>query len=134
LCLALVPLAQIGQGLAPTVVVYAVAAFAIGATLGVLNALVFALLLREIREHDRGKVLALVNGLSRTATIGALTIGGVVGAQCGARTAYVVCGCAGLVIAATAALRVRARIHRTVDAQSIRRSVCEQGRGGTIEV
>lgn len=122
-CLALVPLAQIGQGLAPTVVVYGVAAFVVGATLGAFNALIFALLLREIREHDRGKVLALVNGLSRTATLGALTIGGVLGTQLGARTAYVVCGCVGLLIAATAALRVRASIHRSVDPTSTRRSV-----------
>lgn len=123
LCLTLVPLAQIGQGLAPTIGVYAVAAFAVGATLGVFNALIFALLLREIREHQRGKVLALVNGLSRTATIGALVIGGVLGTQLGARTAYVVCGCVGLLIAATAALRVRGAIHRSVDPTSTRRSV-----------
>ena len=123
ICLALVPLAQAGQGLAPTVVVYAMAEFAVGANLGVFNALIFALLLREVREHDRGKVLALVNGLSRTATIGALTIGGVLGTQLGARTAYVVLGCVGLLIAGTAALRVRAAIHRTVDSGSTRRSV-----------
>lgn len=102
-----VPIVQIGQGLAPTLWAYAVAAFAIGLALGVVNALIFALLLHEITEGDRGKVLALVSGLSRTATIVALAIGGVLGTQLGARTAYVVCGSVGLLIAATAALRVR---------------------------
>jgi len=118
-----VPIVQIGQGLAPTLWAYAVAAFAIGLALGVVNALIFALLLHEITEGDRGKVLALVSGLSRTATIVALVIGGALGTQLGARTAYVVCGCVGLLIAATAALRVRAGIHRSVDTESTRRSV-----------
>lgn len=116
-----VPIVQIVQGLAPTLGVYAVSAFVIGLALGVVNALIFALLLREIAEGDRGKVVALVSGLSRTATIGALAIGGVLGTQLGARTAYVVCGCVGLLIAATAALRVRAGVHRSVDAGSTRR-------------
>lgn len=112
LCLGFVPLLQIGQGLAPEVWVYALAAFGIGAALGVVNALIFALLLREVGEQDRGKVLALVGGLSRTATIGALAIGGVLGTQVGARTAYAVCGFVGLLIAATAALRVRSSLHQ----------------------
>ena len=121
--IAVVPLLQVGQGLAPTLALYAVCASAIGLALGVVNALVFALLLREVVEHDRGKVLALVGGLSRTATVGALAIGGVLGTQVGARTAYVVCGVVGLLIAATAALRVRAEVHRSVDPASTRRSV-----------
>lgn len=118
-----VPVVQIAQGLAPNLGAYAVFAFAIGLALGVVNALVFALLLHEITDSDRGKVLALVSGLSRTATISALAIGGVLGTQLGARTAYVVCGSVGLLIAATAALRVRSAIHRSVDAESTRRSV-----------
>lgn len=101
------PVVQIAQGLAPNLGVYAVAAFAIGLALGVVNALIFALLLREIPDGDRGKVLALVSGLSRIATVGALAIGGVLGTQLGARTAYVVCGSVGLLIAATSVLRVR---------------------------
>lgn len=105
--IAFVPLLQIAQGLAPALWVYAVSAFAIGLALGVVNALVFALLLREVTPPDRGKVLALVGGLSRTATVGALAIGGVLGTQVGARTAYVICGSVGLLIAAIAALRVR---------------------------
>ncbi|CAN7295052.1 MFS transporter [Knoellia sp. LjRoot47] len=121
--IAVVPLLQIGEGLSPTLVLYAVCAFAVGLALGVVNALVFALLLHEIADADRGKVLALVSGLSRTATIGALAIGGVLGTQVGARTAYVVCGCVGLLIAATAGLRVRAGVHRSVDPASTRRSV-----------
>lgn len=103
-----VPLVQVAQGLAPTIAAYAVAAFAIGLALGVVNALIFALLLHEITEGDRGKVLALVSGLSRIATVGALAIGGVLGTQFGARTAYVICGVVGLFIAATAVVRVRA--------------------------
>ncbi|MEO7267893.1 MAG: MFS transporter [Knoellia sp.] len=118
-----VPIVQIIQGLAPNLRVYAVSAFAIGLALGVVNALVFALLLHEIAEGDRGKVIALVSGLSRTTTIAALAVGGVLGTQLVARTAYVVCGSVGLLIAATAALRVRTAIHRSVDAESTRWSV-----------
>ena len=118
-----VPIVQIVQGLAPTLGVYAVSAFAIGLALGVVNALIFALLLHEITEGDRGKVIALVSGLSRTTTIAALAIGGALGTQLGARTAYVVCGSVGLLIAVTAALRVRSAIHRSVDAESTRWSV-----------
>lgn len=103
-----VPLVQVTQGLAPTIGAYAVAAFAIGLALGVVNALIFALLLREVAEGDRGKVLALVSGLSRIATVGALAVGGVLGTQFGARTAYVICGVVGLLIAATAVVRVHA--------------------------
>ncbi|MFC7486036.1 MFS transporter [Knoellia sp. CPCC 206453] len=121
--IAAVPIVQIVQGLAPNLGVYAVSAFAVGLALGVVNALIFALFLHEITEGDRGKVIALVSGLSRTTTIAALAIGGVLATQLGARTAYVVCGSLGLLIAASAALRVRSAIHRSVDAESTRRSV-----------
>lgn len=126
--IAVVPLLQVGQGLSPTIGAYAVTAFGVGLTLGFVNALVFALLLREVPDGDRGKVISLVSGLSRTATIGALAVGGVLGTQVGARTAYVVCGCVGVLIAATAALRVRrssrrwaSEVHRTVDHVSTHR-------------
>lgn len=120
--IAWVPIVQIVQGLAPNLGVYAVSAFAIGLALGVVNALIFALLLREIDEGDRGKVLALVSGLSRTATIAALALGGVLGTQVGARTAYVVCGVVGLLIAVTAALRVRAGAVAEPDVDEVRTS------------
>lgn len=117
--IAIVPACQVVQGLSLSVAMYAVSAFAVGLTLGVVNATIFALLLREVGGSDRGKVLALVSGLSRTATIGALALGGVLGTQVGARTAYVICGVVGLLIAGVAALRV----HRSVDPVSTRRSV-----------
>ncbi len=116
-----VPVLQVVQGLAATLLVYAVAAVAVGVALGLVNALVFALLLAEIREHDRGRVLALVSGLSRTATIGALVLGGVLGTHVGPRTAYVVCGAAGAVVALVALVRVGRAVHRSVDAVSTRR-------------
>ncbi|KGN37972.1 hypothetical protein N803_12990 [Knoellia subterranea KCTC 19937] len=121
--IAVVPLAQIVQGLAPTLGAYAGAAFVVGLALGIVNALIFALLLREIGEVDRGKVITLVSGLSRSATIGALTLGGVLGTLVGARTAYVICGSAGLLIAAAAALRVQRPVHRSVDSDSTQWSV-----------
>ncbi|EAP98396.1 hypothetical protein JNB_15568 [Janibacter sp. HTCC2649] len=106
------PIVQIAQGMAPHLGVYAVCTMAIGLALGVVNALIFALLLHEITEGDRGKVVALVSGLSRTTTIAALAIGGALGTQLGARTAYVVCGSVGLLIAVTAALRVRSALRK----------------------
>ena len=85
-----------------------------GAALGVVNALLFALLLCEVGAARRGSVVAFVSGVSRGCSVLALSLGGVLTALSGPRTAYLVAGSAGLLVAAAAVWRV----HRSVDTRS----------------
>ncbi|MBM6401778.1 MFS transporter [Phycicoccus sonneratiae] len=125
----LVGLGQVGQGLAPGYPVYLVAAAAVGVLLGVVNALVFALLLDELAAGHRGAVVALVSGLSRAAGALALGLGGVVGTLAGPRPAYLVAGLAGLLVAVVAAWAV----HRSVDVTSTARASREAPGASTLE-
>ncbi|MDU0313501.1 MFS transporter [Phycicoccus sp. M110.8] len=109
-----VALAQVGQGLAPAYAAYLAGAAVSGAALGVVNALLFALLLSEVGAARRGSVVAFVSGVSRGCSVLALTLGGVLTALSGPRTAYLVAGSAGLLVAAAAVWRV----HRSVDTRS----------------
>ena len=109
-----VALAQVGQGLAPVYAAYLAAAALSGAALGVVNALLFALLLSEVDAARRGSVIAFVSGVSRGCSVLALSLGGVLTALAGPRTAYLVAGSAGLLVAAAA---VRG-VHRSVDGRS----------------
>lgn len=109
-----VALAQVGQGLAPTYAAYLAGAAVSGAALGVVNALLFALLLSEVGAARRGSVVAFVSGVSRGCSVLALSLGGVLTALSGPRTAYLVAGSAGLLVAAAAVWRV----HRSVDSRS----------------
>ncbi|MFC8503098.1 MFS transporter [Pedococcus sp. NPDC057267] len=111
---AVVALAQVGAGLAPAYASYLAAAAVSGAALGVVNALVFALLLSEVDAARRGSVVAFVSGVSRGCSVAALSLGGVLTATAGPRTAYLVAGTAGLLIALAAVLGV----HRSVDSRS----------------
>lgn len=109
-----VALAQVGQGLAPAYAAYLAGAAVSGAALGVVNALLFALLLSEVGAARRGSVVAFVSGVSRGCSVLALSLGGVLTALSGPRTAYLVAGSAGLLVAAAAVWRV----HRSVDSRS----------------
>ncbi|MBT9256694.1 MFS transporter [Phycicoccus sp. MAQZ13P-2] len=114
----LVGLGQVAQGLAPSYPVYLAGSVGVGLMLGAVNALVFGLLLDELEPGRHGAVVALVSGLSRAAGALALGLGGAVGSLAGARTAYVVAGVAGLVVALAATLAV----HRSVDGASTARA------------
>ena len=70
-------------------------------------ACIFALLVTGIPDAHRGRVLTLVNGLSRACTALALLLGGVLATTVGARAAYVVAGVAGLAVAIGAATALR---------------------------
>ncbi len=116
--LGLIAAAQVGQGLAPGFLVFLGVGAGVGLLLGVVNALVMALLLDELDPGCRGSVVALVSGLSRGASALALALGGAVGTFAGPRAAYVVAGVAGLAVAGLAALAV----HRSVDGRSTARA------------
>ncbi|GAB3440701.1 hypothetical protein GCM10027517_15600 [Phycicoccus ginsengisoli] len=109
-----VAFAQVAQGLAPTYAAYLAGSAVSGAALGVVNALLFALLLSQVTAGRRGSVVAFVSGVSRGCSVLALSLGGVLTVLSGPRTAYLVTGCAGLLVALAAA----ARVHRSVDTRS----------------
>lgn len=100
-------LCQIGEGLVPTFVVYLALAGAVGLCLGVVNACVMSLMVTATEPSTRGSVVALVGGASRSCTLLALALGGLLGTLLGPRTTFVTVGVAGLAIAITAAVRVR---------------------------
>ncbi|MGG5257750.1 MFS transporter [Phycicoccus avicenniae] len=109
--IALIGLGQAGQSVAPGYLTYLALGAGLGIVLGVVNALVFGLLLDELEPDHRGAVVALVSGLSRAAGAVALVLGGAVGTLAGPRAAYLVAGVGTLVLAAVAAWRVhRARL------------------------
>ncbi|MBK8728963.1 MAG: MFS transporter [Tetrasphaera sp.] len=99
--------AQVGQGLAPSFPWYLLGAAAVGFLLAIGNACIFALLVTGIPDAHRGRVLTLVNGLSRACTALALLLGGVLATTVGARAAYVIVGVAGLAVAIGAATALR---------------------------
>jgi hypothetical protein len=109
-----VALAQLCQGVAPEYAAFLAGAAVSGAGLGVVNALLFALLLSQVAAGRRGSVVAFVSGVSRGCSVLALSLGGLLTALSGPRTAYLVAGSAGLLVAAAAARRV----HRSVDTRS----------------
>lgn len=107
LAMAIVPIAQIGQGLAPGFVVYLVLGAVVGLVLGLSNALIFTVLLTALPQYSTARVLAFVNGAARAMSLLALVLGGALNAVVGPRGAYVVTGGAGLVVVVVAVLRLR---------------------------
>ncbi len=127
--MALIGLGQAGQAVAPGYLTYLVLGLGIGLLLGVVNSLVFGLLLDELDASHRGAVVALVSGLSRAAGALALVLGGAVGTLAGPRQAYLVAGVGTLLVAAVAAWVV----HRSVDATSTDRASREDPEPSTLE-
>ena len=125
----LLGLVQVGQGLAPGLLVYLVLGAGLGLVLGLVNALVVALVLDELAADHRGSVLALVGGLSRAASALALVAGGVVTAVAGPRTLYVVAGVTGVLVALVAAWFV----HRSMDRGSTARVSTDAVAATTLE-
>jgi predicted MFS family arabinose efflux permease len=97
--LAAMSLAQVGSGLAPALLWL----YAFGAVLGLANAVsnaaLFAVFMRRTAPGDRGKALAVVNGMARTCTMLALGLGGVGASTIGPRGSFVVAGCCGVAVA-----------------------------------
>lgn len=127
--IALIGVGQTGQAVAPGYLTYLALGLGLGLLLGVVNALVFGLLLDELAAEHRGAVVALVSGLSRGAGALALVLGGAVGTLAGPRPAYLVAGVGTLLVAGVAAWRV----HRSVDVTSTARASRDAPEASTLE-
>lgn len=93
-------------GVAPTIWVFALAWIVLGVANGLLNADVSTLLLNRTPESFRGRILARVNAMVRSAEITALAVGGAAGSLLGARLTFVVGGVLMAVIAALLLIRI----------------------------
>jgi len=82
----------LGAGLAPTLWGFALAWAALGVCNGMVNADVSTLLLGRTPDASRGRVLARVNGLVRSSSLGALALGGAAGTLLGPRPTFVLAG------------------------------------------
>lgn len=109
---------------------------AIGVAVGLANALVIVVILDQIPDSARGRVIALVTGLLRSGTIVATVLGGVLAAAIGPRLAFVTTGLLGLATALLAAYAIgrsvrRPRTGRDASAATrlggSRRQRCEEG-------
>ena len=104
LSLAAMSVAQVGSGLAPAVGWLYGWGLVLGLANAVSNAAIFAVLVRRIAGPDRGKALAVVNGLARSCTVLALALGGLAASVLGPRVSFVTAGTAGVLVAVWAAM------------------------------
>jgi len=111
-----IALALVGGGLAPTVWAFAVAWAVLGIANGSLNADVSTLLLKRVPDAFRGRILARVNSMVRSAEMCALAVGGAAGSLLGPRATFVAGGA--LMAALAAALLARLRSHGSERAPS----------------
>ena len=86
-----------------------VAYTAMGASCGVLNACFGAIVILRIPESGRGQAMAIIGGLTRAVSIGALALGGLLGALLPIRVSFLVAGAAGVVAALAVAAYVLPR-------------------------
>ena len=102
ICLAVMSLAQVGQGLAPGITWLYGWVAVLGLANAVSNACLFAVIVRGIPGRERGKAMAFINGSARTCTMLALVLGGLAASTLGPRHSYVVAGAFGVLVAAWA--------------------------------
>ncbi|MDR7082615.1 MFS family permease [Arthrobacter ginsengisoli] len=86
-----------------------VAYTAMGAACGVLNACFGAIVILRIPESGRGQAMAIIGGLTRAVSIGALALGGLLGALLPIRMSFLVAGAGGVVAALALAAYVLPR-------------------------
>ena len=87
------------MGAVPTVELLFVAYTAMGTACGVLNACFGAIAILRIPESGRGQAMAIVGGLTRAVSIGALTLGGLLGALLPVRASFWLTGAASVLVA-----------------------------------
>ena len=87
------------MALVPSVELLFVAYTAMGAACGVLNACFGAIAILRIPESGRGQAMAIVGGMTRAVSIGALALGGLLGALLPIRVSFLVTGVAGVLVA-----------------------------------
>ncbi|WP_269044695.1 MFS transporter [Paenarthrobacter sp. Z7-10] len=97
------------MGLAPNLAALYIFSCIAGVNLGVLNATFGALIILRTPEAHRGQVSAIVMGLTRAVSIGALGVGGLLGSLFDPRTGFVFCGAATLLASAVITVLIAAR-------------------------
>src|SRR5439155_4051090 len=100
-------------GLAPSLVVFAVAWVVVGVSNGFVNADASTLLLSRTPEFCRGRVLAKVSAMVRCSSLGAMALGGAAGTLLGPRTTFVVSGTLMAAVAAVVVGRIRRSLRRS---------------------
>ncbi len=87
------------MALVPGVELLFVAYTAMGAACGVLNACFGAIAILRIPEGGRGQAMAILGGLTRAVSIGALALGGLLGALLPIRLSFLITGVGGVLVA-----------------------------------
>ena len=99
-------------GMVPSVELLLVAYTATGAACGVLNACFGAIAILRIPESGRGQAMAIVGGMTRAVSIGALALGGLLGAVVPVRVSFLLTGAVGVLVALALAAYVLPRFGR----------------------
>ena len=86
-------------GMVPSVELLFVAYTGTGVACGVLNACFGAIAILRIPESGRGQAMAIVGGMTRAVSIGALALGGLLGALVPVRVSFVLTGAVGVLVA-----------------------------------
>ncbi|SFT49523.1 Predicted arabinose efflux permease, MFS family [Arthrobacter sp. ov118] len=100
------------MGTVPTVELLFVAYTVMGTACGVLNACFGAIAILRIPESGRGQAMAIVGGLTRAVSIGALALGGLLGALLPVRASFWLTGAASVLVALALAAYVLPRFGR----------------------
>ncbi|MET4137275.1 MFS family permease [Pseudarthrobacter sp. PvP090] len=87
------------MSLVPNMELLFVAYTAMGASCGVLNACFGAIAIMRIPESGRGQAMAIIGGMTRAVSIGALALGGLLGALLPIRVSFLVAGVGGVLAA-----------------------------------
>lgn len=86
-------------GMVPSVELLFAAYTGTGVACGVLNACFGAIAILRIPESGRGQAMAIVGGMTRAVSIGALALGGLLGALVPVRVGFVLTGAVGALVA-----------------------------------
>ncbi len=97
------------MALVPSVELLLVAYTAMGAACGMLNACFGAIAILRIPESGRGQAMAILGGLTRAVAIGALALGGLLGALLPVRMTFLIAGTGGVLAALALAAYVLPR-------------------------
>lgn len=97
------------MALVPSVELLFVAYTAMGAACGVLNACFGAIAILRIPESGRGQAMAIIGGMTRAVSIGALALGGLLGALLPIRVSFLVTGVGGVLVALAVTIYVLPR-------------------------
>ena len=111
---ALMSLAMLGYGTAPTVLVLVPLSVLAGVGNGMVNVCVATLVMTRTEERMRGRVAAALGAVLNTASVGSLAVGGALAAVLAPRLVYLLAGVLGCAVTAVLAAWLRyGRARRT---------------------